>query len=79
MTESEGYWIVEALENFKDTVDGETVEVEPGEQRIISPSLLFKEKTIPPMIKEHTYELAMEEKLKRMIDEQEIKNEKVEQ
>jgi hypothetical protein len=33
--------------------------------------LLFKEKTLPPMVREHAYELRMEKKLKRMVEEQE--------
>ena len=74
MTESEGYWIVEALEEFRDMVDGEIVSVRPGEQRIVSPDLVFKEKTLPPMIKEHTYELQMERKLKGIVEKEEIKN-----
>jgi hypothetical protein len=74
VTESEGYWIVEALEEFRDMVDGEIVSVRPGEQRIVSPDLVFKEKTLPPMIKEHTYELQMERKLKGIVEKEEIKN-----
>jgi len=31
VTESEGYWIVEALEEFEDDVDGEKVTVKVGE------------------------------------------------
>ena len=35
VTESKGYWIVEALEEFEDKVDGEKVTVKIGEQRIV--------------------------------------------
>jgi hypothetical protein len=71
VTESVGYWIVEALEDFEDVVDGEKVAVKNGEQRIVPPNRVFKEKTLPPMVKEHVYELKMEKKLKHMIEEQE--------
>jgi hypothetical protein len=71
VTQSEGYWIVEAQEDFEDRLDGETVKVKAGEERIASPSILFKERTLPPPIKEHAYELRMEKKVKRMIEQQE--------
>jgi mannose-6-phosphate isomerase-like protein (cupin superfamily) len=74
MTESEGYLIVEALEEFRDTVDGEIVTVRPGEQRIVPPNLIFKEKSLPSVIKEHTYELQMEKKLKKIIAEEDDKS-----
>ena len=45
VTESEGYWIVEALEDFKDFVDGEKVTVKAGERRIVQPTELQKKKT----------------------------------
>jgi hypothetical protein len=63
--------MVEALEDFVDLADGVRVDVKVGEQRIVPPNLLFKEKTLPPMVKEHTYELRMEKKLKRMVEEEE--------
>jgi len=47
VTQSKGYWIVEALEDFEDFVDGEKTMVKTGEQRITPPSLLLKEKTPP--------------------------------
>ena len=71
VTQSEGYWIVEAMEDFEDLVDNEQIIVKMGEQRIVPPNLLFKEKTLPPPIKEHTYELQMERKLKRMLSKEE--------
>ena len=71
LTKSEGYWIVEALENFEDCSDGEGVTVKKGEQRIVTPDTLFEQKTLPPMVKEHEYELKMEKKIKRMITEEE--------
>lgn len=67
LTKSEGYWIVEALEDFKDCEEGEGIIVKKGEQRIVPPDTLFDAKTLPPMVKEHEYELNMEKKLKRMI------------
>jgi hypothetical protein len=74
VTQSEGYWTVEALENFEDIVDGEKTSVKTGEERIVTPNLVFKEKTLPPMVKEHAYELDMEKKLKRMVAADEKKH-----
>jgi hypothetical protein len=73
VTESEGYWIVEALEDFEDCSEGEAVTVKKGERRIVPPDMLFKQKKLPPMVKEHEYELKMEQKLKRMVAESEGK------
>jgi hypothetical protein len=58
---------VQALEEFKDKVDGLETVVIAGEQRIVPPNLLFKQKSLPPMIKEHAYELQMEKKLKQLV------------
>jgi len=71
VTESQGYWIVEALEEFQDIVNGEKVKVDIGERRIVTPNLLLKKKGLPPPAKEHVYELKMEKKLKRLIAEEE--------
>jgi predicted ATP-grasp superfamily ATP-dependent carboligase len=71
VTESEGYWIVEALEEFEDDVDGEKVKV--GEQRIVPSDKVHKRKYLPPPVKEHAYELKMEKKLKRLVAEEEKK------
>ena len=73
VTESEGYWIVEALEEFEDDVDGEKVTVKVGEQRIVPSEAVHKRKYLPPPMKEHVYELQMENKLKRLIAEEEKK------
>lgn len=73
ITESKENWIVEALESFEDDVYGEKVEVKKGERRIVAPNLLFKREGLPPPVKEHTYELKMEKKLKRFIEEEEKK------
>ncbi len=70
VTESVGYWTVEALEDFDDTVDGEKVTVKKGERRIVPSDSVHKQKTLPPMVKEHAYELEMEKKLKRMVAEE---------
>jgi hypothetical protein len=69
VTESEGYWIVEALEDFEDTVDGEKATVKVGEQRIVAPSELHRKKVLPPPIPEHVYERQLEKKVKRMVEE----------
>jgi phosphatidate phosphatase APP1 len=45
VTKSEGYWIVEALEDFEDSVDGEKVSVKAGEKRIVTPAELHNKKT----------------------------------
>jgi hypothetical protein len=73
LTESRGNWIVEALEPFEDVVQGEKVSVKAGERRIVAPNLLFKRGRLPPPVKEHTYELRMEKKLKRLVAEEEKK------
>jgi len=73
VTESEGYWIFEALEEFEDCSEGEGITVKKGEQRIVPPDALFSKKKLLPMVKEHEYELSMEKKLKRMIAEDEMK------
>jgi hypothetical protein len=75
VTESEGYWIVEALEDFKDCLEGEKVPVKAGERRIVQPNELVKEETLPPMVPEHEYELELEKKVKRMVKEWESKKE----
>jgi hypothetical protein len=73
VTESEGYWIVEALEEFEDDVDGEKGKVKVGEQRIVPSDTVHKRKYLPPPVKEHAYELKMEKKLKRLVAEEEKK------
>jgi len=73
VTQSEGYWTVEALEDFEDCGDDQKTKVKVGEQRIVPPNLLFKEQKLPPMVKEHAYELQMEKKLQRMVAEEEKK------
>ena len=67
VTKSEGYWIVEAMEDFEDCSEGEGVTVKKGERRIVPSDALFKQKKLPPMVKEHEYELNMEKKLKQMV------------
>ncbi len=46
VTKSEGYWIVEAMEDFDDTVDNEKVLVKSGERRIVAQSELRKKKML---------------------------------
>ena len=75
VTESEGYWIVEALEEFEDSVDGERLTVKVGEQRIVPSDMVHRRKCLAPPVKEHAYELKMEKKLKRLIAEEEKKQE----
>jgi hypothetical protein len=73
VTESVGYLTVEALEDFEDIVDSEKVTVKKGERRIVPIAEVHKQKTLPPMVKEHAYELEMEKKLKMMVTEEETK------
>jgi len=73
LTRSRGNWIVEALEPFEDTVNDQKVRVKAGERRIVAPNLLFRRKGLPPPIREHTYELKMEKKLKHYIEKEEKK------
>jgi len=73
MTESRGHWIVEAVEAFEDVVNGEKVKAQAGERRIVAPNLLFKQRSLPPPVKEHAYELKMERKLRRLVQREEEK------
>jgi hypothetical protein len=73
LTRTQGSWIVEALEPFEDTVNGQEVQVKTRERRIVSPNLLYKKPGLAPTVKEHTYELKMEEKLKNLVEEEEKK------
>ncbi len=71
VTQSEGYWIVEALEDFDDSVDGEKTKVKIGERRIVGLDDLHKKKVLPPPIPEHVYERQLEKKVKQMVEEYE--------
>jgi hypothetical protein len=73
VTESAGYWIVEALEEFNDSVDGAEVTVKVGERRIVPSSTVYKHQSIPLPIREHVYELKMEKKLKQLVAKEEKK------
>ncbi len=68
VTESEGYWIVEAQEDFEDTVNGQKIIVRAGERRIVMPSELHKKKVLLPPIPEHVYERKLEKKVKQMVE-----------
>lgn len=74
LTKSEGYWIVEAREDFDDYLNGKRITVKAGEQRIVQPSELHKHKVLSPPIPEHVYERQLEQKVKRMVAEYEAKN-----
>jgi hypothetical protein len=74
LSESRGNWVVEALETFEDIVNGEKVKVKLGEKRIVRPNLLFEREGLPPPVKEHVYELKMEKKLKKFVEEREKAN-----
>ena len=62
VTESEGYWIVEALEDFEDFVDGERATVKVGERRIVQTTELHKKKIPPPTVPEYRNERQLEKK-----------------
>ena len=76
VTESEGYWIVEALEDFKDCIEGEKVPVKAGERRIVPPNDVVKKDDLRPMVPEHAYELGLEKKVKRMVADYEKEKKK---
>jgi hypothetical protein len=76
VTESEGYWIVEALEDFADCLEGEKVKVKAGERRIVPSTDVIKKEMMPPMVAEHAYELQLEKKVKRMVVEYEKEKKK---
>lgn len=71
LTKSEGYWIVEAQEDFEDQQDNKRVQVKVGEQRIVQPTELHKKKVLAPPVPEHSYERGLEKKVKRMVKEYE--------
>jgi hypothetical protein len=73
LTKSAGFCFVQAQENFEDLVDGTIVMVKTGEERIVPDNQLSKHMALPPPIKEHTYELKLEKKVKRMVEEEEQK------
>ena len=73
LSESRGHWVVKALEPFEDEVYGKSVKVKTGEKRIVPPSELFKMKGTYPSVKEHVYELKMEKKLKKLVEDEKKK------
>jgi hypothetical protein len=73
LSESQGEWLVKALEPFEDELYGKNVKVKVGETRIVPPNQLFKMRGIYPHVQEHAYELKMEKKLKKMVEKEEEK------
>jgi hypothetical protein len=71
LTKSEGYWIVEAQEDFEDQEDNKRVQVKVGEQKIVQPTELHRKKVLAPPVPEHSYERGLEKKVKRMVKEYE--------
>jgi hypothetical protein len=69
LTTSEGYYIVEALEDFEDYQDDKRIAVKVGEQRIVQPSELHEKKVLSPPIPEHVYERQLEKKVKHIVEE----------
>ena len=74
VTESIGYYTIEAQEVFEDIFDGKKFKVMKGDQRIVTPDTLYKEMTFLPPIQEHAYELKMEKKVKKLLANQEKHN-----
>lgn len=68
LTKSEGYRIIEALEDFEDYSDGKRVAVKTGEERIVPSHMLHRKKVLSPPIPEHVYELKQEKKVKRIVE-----------
>jgi hypothetical protein len=73
VTQSEGYWMVEALEDFVDYVDGERVAINRGERRLVPPDALNSEMVLPPPVPEHVYERRMEKRVQRLVADDEAK------
>jgi hypothetical protein len=73
LTKTEGFWIVQALEDFEDNLEGARVKVKAGEERIVQQCELHKRKVLAPPIPEHLYERQLETKVKRMVEESEQK------
>ena len=71
VTQSEGYWIAEAQEDFEDNADGEKVPVKAGERRIVPPSELHKKKRCRLWFLSTLYERRLEKKVKHMVEEYE--------
>lgn len=71
VTESEGYWIVEAMEDFVDYLDGQRFTVKVGERRMVPPETLTNEMVLLPPVKEHVYERKMERKLMQIVEDEE--------
>ena len=76
VAETPGYLTVEALENFEDFLNGKRVSVKTGKRRIVPSETVHLKKYLPPPIKEHTYELEMEKKVKELVDAQRMKHSK---
>jgi hypothetical protein len=73
VTQSEGYWIVEAQENFVDYVDGERITINSGERRLVPPDMLSSEMVLLPPVQEHMYERRMEKQVQKMVADEEAK------
>jgi len=56
LTKSEGYWIIEALEDLQDYMDYKKVTVKLGEKSIVLPTDLHKKKTPLPQMPEQVNE-----------------------
>ena len=59
------------LKKISELKQDEKVTVKVGERRIVPSDMVHKRKYLPPPVKEHVYELEMEKKLKRLVNEEE--------
>ncbi len=63
---------MEAKEEFQDSdEEGKITSVKVGQQRIVPQDELFLERKMLPPLPEHEYELQMERRVKRMVENQE--------
>ena len=67
VTQAEGYWIIEAMEQFKDTLNGEEVIVQIGEKRIVPPNAVYKNKSLNLTDQKNTCKNKLEIKSRRKV------------
>lgn len=62
VAQSEGYWIVEALEDFEESIGSQKTVIKAGEQRTLLPNLFFKRRNLQLTTKRHMKRLRQKEK-----------------
>jgi hypothetical protein len=73
VTQSQDYWVVEAQEDFQDTVNCQKVTVKTGQTRIVEPKELHKRKPCLRQFQNTLYERKLEKKVKKMVEDYEKK------